>query len=213
MKRRVPLPLAPHWQAVAGLVLTALLALPVARTLLEASMLRHMLLQAPLLLLAGALLTGGLRLRARAALMGWNAHGITGLLAVAGILSLLMVPRALDLALAEPRVELAKFALLLLAGAALRLSWRPAGLLVQGFFLGNVLPMTAVAGQLYADSPVRICNAYLLDDQVRLGEWLIALAALVAVAWLALVVRALVLREAGGAAMNPAPAGKVLLIK
>ena len=35
-----------------------------------------------------------------------------------------------------------------LAGAALRLSWRPAGLVVQGFFLGNVLPMSAVVGQL-----------------------------------------------------------------
>ena len=40
--------------------------------------------------------------------------------------------------------------------------------------------MMAVAGQLYADSPVRICNAYLLDDQTRLGEWLIALAGVAA---------------------------------
>jgi hypothetical protein len=67
-----------------------------------------------------------------------------------------------------------------LAGAALRLSWRPAGLVVQGFFLGNVLPMTAVVGQLYIDAPLRLCNAYLLDDQARLGQWLIALAALLA---------------------------------
>ena len=89
----------------------------------------------------------------------------------------------------------AQFALLLLAGAALRLSWAPAGLLMQGFFLGNLLPMMAVAGQLYADSPVRICNAYLLDDQARLGEWLIALACVAAVGWLAQVARTMVLRE------------------
>ena len=94
-----------------------------------------------------------------------------------------------------PAIETTKFALLLLAGAALRLSWAPAGLLMQGFFLGNLLPMMAVAGQLYADSPVRICNAYLLDDQARLGEWLIALACVAAVGWLAQVARTMVLRE------------------
>ena len=74
---------------------------------------------------------------------------------------------------------------LLLAGAALRLSWQAAGLLMQGFFLGNMLPMTAVVGQLYIDSPLRLCNAYLLDDQIRLGTWLIAVAALLALGWLA----------------------------
>ncbi|NMM79111.1 hypothetical protein B2J89_20960, partial [Acidovorax sp. SRB_24] len=50
---------------------------------------------------------------------------------------------------------------------------------------GNVLPMTAVVGQLYIDSPTRVCNAYLLSDQERLGHWLVAVAVLLAVAWLA----------------------------
>jgi hypothetical protein len=171
------------------------LALTPARALLEASMLRHMLVQAPLLLLAGALLASAAGPGLRAALARWNALGISGLVAAGAVLGLLMVPRVLDLALAEPAVEAAKFALLLLAGAALALSWRPAGLLVQAFFLGNMLPMTAVAGQLYADSPVRVCNAYLLDDQARLGEWLIALACAAAVLWLAQVARTVVLRE------------------
>ncbi len=183
-------------QLAAGLLLTLVLALPASRALLEASMLRHMLVQGSSLLLAGALLAGISGPNVRAVVARWNAHGITGLLAAGCILSLLMVPRALDLVLVEPSVEAAKFALLLLAGAALRLSWRPAGLLVQGFFLGNVLPMTAVAGQLYAASPVRVCNAYLLDDQARLGEWLIALAIFFAIAWLAQVARTMVLREA-----------------
>ena len=82
-------------------------------------------------------------------------------------------------------MEGAKLAALLLAGAALRLSWRPAGLVLQFFFLGNVLPMMAVVGSLYVDSPLRLCNAYLLDDQVRLGQWLIGVAALIAAVWLA----------------------------
>lgn len=45
--------------------------------------------------------------------------------------------------------------------------------------------MTAVVGQLYIDSPTRICNAYLLDDQALLGQWLVWLALAVAVGWLA----------------------------
>lgn len=199
----LPIPARAQWAM--GCLLAAWLALPFVRAALEQSMLRHMLLQAPLLLLAGACLAGGMGPRLRAAVARWNAYGITGLLAAAGILSLLMVPRALDLALVVPAIETLKFALLLLAGAALRLSWAPAGLLMQGFFLGNLLPMMAVAGQLYADSPVRICNAYLLDDQARLGEWLIALACVAAVGWLAQVARTLVLREERALAAESQP--------
>jgi len=74
---------------------------------------------------------------------------------------------------------------------------------VQGFFLGNVLPMTAVVGQLYSDTPLRLCNAYLQDDQARLGAWLVGVAALLALAWLARVAWWLVRREATGQALAP----------
>lgn len=190
-----PPSVARGWQVIAGWSLVVVLILPPMRALLEASMLRHMLLQAPLLLLAGALLSNAVTPWTRIAIAPWNAHGIAGLLAAGCILSLLMLPRVLDLALVENRIEFGKFILLLIAGAALRLSWQPAGVLVQGFFLGNVLPMMAVTGQLYVDSPVRICNAYLLDDQARLGEWLIALTCIVALSWLVQVARMLMMRE------------------
>lgn len=183
-------------QGVLGLVLLVALAMPFGRAALESSMWRHMLIQAPALLVAGACMVGALGAGLRGAVARWNAYGIAGLVAAGLVLSLLMVPRGLDLALVDVRVEAVKFALLLLAGAALRLSWRPAGLVVQGFFLGNVLPMMAVAGQLYVDSPVRICNAYLLDDQARLGEWLMGVAIAVAAVWLAQVARTMTLREA-----------------
>lgn len=175
----------PRTQAALGLALCVVLAWPPLRHALEASMWRHMVLQFPLLMAAGALLAAALPPRARGAVARWNAHGIAGLVGVAVVLAVLMVPRALDLALRDPAIEAAKGAALVLAGAALRLSWRAAGLVVQGFFLGNVLPMTAVVGQLYIDAPLRLCNAYLLDDQARLGQWLIALAVLLALGWLA----------------------------
>lgn len=182
-------------QAALGLALLAVLALPVARHWLEASMWRHMLLQFPLWMAAGAWLAATLRPGMRAALARWNAHGVSGLVLAGTVLAVLMVPRVLDLALREPGVEAAKCAALLLAGAALRLSWPAAGLVVQGFFLGNLLPMMVVVGQLFIDSPLRLCNAYLLDDQERLGQWLIAVAAVLGVTWLGHAAWRLVRRE------------------
>lgn len=172
----------PVWVA---LVLLALLLVPALRQWLTASMWRHMVLQFPLWMLVGALLAAGLPSAARVHLARWNAYGISGLVGAAAVLAVLMVPRLLDLALVSSPIEATKCVALLLVGAALWLSWRSAGLVVQGFFLGNVLPMTAVVGQLYIDSPLRLCNAYLLDDQARLGQWLVVMAALLAVGWLA----------------------------
>ena len=187
---------SPRTQAALGLALCVLLAWPTLRQALEASMWRHMVLQFPLWMLAGAWLVAGLPPAARAHVTRWNAHGISGLVGTGTVLAVLMVPRVLDLALVSLPIEAAKCAALLLAGAALRLSWRAAGLVVQGFFLGNLLPMMAVVGQLYIDSPLRLCNAYLLDDQARLGAWLVTAAALLAVGWLAQVAWWVVRREA-----------------
>ena len=166
-----------------GLVLALVLAVPALRRLLESSMQLHMLLQAPLLVLSGWLLASALPAPAQRALARWNAYGITGLALVAVSTGLLMIPRLLDLVLVDMRLEAAKWAMLLAAGAALRLSWRRAGWLVQGFFLGNTLPMTAMAGQLYQDSPLRLCNAYRLGDQVALGSALVGIALAAGAIW------------------------------
>ena len=187
------------WNPHAAAALLLLLALPAARHYLESSMTRHMLVQFPLLALAGFLLAGKLPQRWLAGVNRWNGYGITGLFAAALVLALLMIPRVLDLALVNDRIELAKWLALIACGAALRLSWAPAGLLIQGFFLGNVLPMTVVVGYLFESSPVRVCNAYLLDDQERLGERLIWISAATGLVWFACLVRTLMQREAAAA--------------
>lgn len=175
---------SPRLCASAGSMLLLVLALPPLRHALELGMWCHMAVQFPLLMLTGVLLASGLSQRQQAAVARWNAHGASGLLLAALVLSVGMVPRLLDLALLHPGVEAAKFAALVLAGAALRLSWRPAGVVLQFFFLGNVLGMMAVVGMLYIDSPLRLCNAYLLDDQARLGRWLVGAASVLATGWL-----------------------------
>lgn len=159
------------------------------RDVLEAGMATHMLVQFPLLLLAGALLQPASSAGSEAGApfgpgADWNRLGIAGLAFAACVLALTMVPRLLDLALVDARVEAVKIVVLLAAGAALRASWPRAGLVVQGFFLGNVLPMTAVAGTLYQDAPERLCNGYRLDEQVLVGTLLVALAVATALTWL-----------------------------
>ena len=186
----------------AALGLLAVLVFWPGRNFLESSMVRHMLVQYPLLMLCGALLAGGLSaaLADRALVQevpasSWNAYGMTGLFGTALGLAVLMIPRVLDLALVNPWVEFLKMTILVASGAAVYLSWRPAGWLVQGFFLGQVLPMMAVAGTLYESSPTRVCNAYLLDDQVLLGQLLVWIAAGTALAWLAALFRSLIKRS------------------
>lgn len=172
-------------EATAGLLALAALAVPPLRAAMESGMASHMLVQFPLLVAAGAALAASCPASWRGALARWNALGIAGLALGAGVLGLAMVPRLLDLALVDVRVEVVKWLALAACGAALRLSWRAAGVVVQGFFLGNVLPMMAVAGVLYQEASARLCNSYRLDEQAFVGQALVGLAGAVAVAWLA----------------------------
>lgn len=173
------------WRAYAGLGLLLAVLLPPSRDAAEASMTAHMLVQYVGLLMAGGLLVDALPTRWLQRLQRWNELGIAGLAGSALALAVLMVPRVLDLALVDVRVESLKLTALVLSGAAIRLSWQRAGVGVQAFFLGNVLAMTAVVGILYQDSGTRVCNAYLLDDQQNLGLALVWIAIGVATIWLA----------------------------
>jgi hypothetical protein len=147
-------------------------------------MVLHMLRQFPLLLLAGWLRAKCLSKSIGIRLKAWNHAGITGLLTTSMILMFWMIPRALDLVLVSPALEFLKFFSLTLAGAALELSWLAAGMIVRGFFLGNVLPMMMVVGWLYVEAPVRLCNSYLSNDQLRTGSALLALSIATSLVWL-----------------------------
>ncbi len=168
----------------AGLIVLLILLAPAVRRTMEGDMAFHMLLQFPLILTAGWLLAKGFPAQTKARLQQWNHAGISGLLMASLVLMFWMLPRALDMVLTDRTLEFWKFLTLLLAGAALELSWQTAGLIVRGFFLGNVLPMMMVVGWLYVEAPVRICNAYLTSDQLRAGSGLLALAIAGSFIWL-----------------------------
>lgn len=178
---------AATWRTAAAWLLLLLMLVPPLRKMIESSMAAHMLIQYPCLVVAGALLVERVPSRWLKAAQRWNELGIAGLVCSALTLAVLMIPRVLDLALVDAQVETIKLVALIASGAALRLSWKRAGVVVQTFFLGNVLPMTGVAGTMYQDSAVRLCNAYRLDDQHDLGLALVVLAIATAALWLFLV--------------------------
>ncbi len=186
--------ISPATQAWIGTALLAGLILDPLRTALEAAMSTHMLIQFPGLMLGGALFSARTPTRLRRLLAPWNRMGISGLVAIALGLAVLMIPRVLDLALTDPAIETAKILTLASCGALLRHSWRGGGLLIQAFFLGNMLPMMGVAGWLYASAPQRLCNAYLLDDQQNLGNGLVWLSVAIALIWLVHAGRAVMAR-------------------
>lgn len=170
-------------QGLAGLAVVAVAATPPARGLLEGSMALHMLVQVPLLVLAGYWLSAALPVRFRQTLQSFNAQGITGWALASLVLAFWMLPRALDAAVALPAVDAAKFAVLLLAGLAIRLSLAASGTVVQLFFVGNWAWMTATVGLLYVETPERLCNAYLSADQATTGYALVSQAAVICALW------------------------------
>lgn len=154
---------------------------------LEASMLRHMLIQLPLLLAAGWCFGGA----AAPYLPRWSGyiakidqHGIFGLTALLAVSAYWMIPRALELSLTLPLIALTKYASLLATGAMLAGSLERACGVIQLFYLGNFSSMMAIAGIQYQNLPQRLCNAYFLDDQNQTGMALVLAALAVAAVWL-----------------------------
>jgi hypothetical protein len=156
-----------------GTALLAGLALPVARAQLERAMIAHMLVQIPLLAIAGALIATDVPAAWKARISVWNRGGIAGTLLAILVSSWWMVPRALDSALASPEAELLKFVSLpLLVGAPAALSWRALGRLGRGFAIANVLPMWAVVRLITVPRPAASAITT-VDQQVTAGTGLL----------------------------------------
>ncbi len=173
--------------ALAGLGILLMAIALVCRQYLEQTMARHMLLQIPMLIIGGAAVGRALSLAGVKAgrLRAYDEHGITGLLAFVLVTGYWMMPKVLDSALTSAATEQCKILSLVAAGFVLPASLSRANTIIQLFFLGNFAPMMAVAGMLYQDAPVRLCNSYLIDDQVVAGTGLVMLALAVPLLWCA----------------------------
>lgn len=168
--------IAPAHQAGIGAVLWVALALPPIQHALTTTMTLQMLVQIPLLAVAGWLMARAMPRRVDARLSTWNRSGVSGLLLASLASMAWMLPRAMDAAIDDPWVALAKFVSVpLLVGAVLALSWPRMGFVVRGVFLAELVASAFRLGWLYLASPVRLCNNYLMDDQQWLGKLLLAL--------------------------------------
>lgn len=162
-----------------------LLALPAARTSLEATMTAHMLGQIPLLAAIGVVTCRLLPARWQGALLAAVGGAIPCILLAAFASSYWMLPRALDAALANPLAEAAKFlSLPALVGLPLALAWRQLSAIGRGFVWTNFSSMLAVLGWLYIAAPLRVCNSYLVEQQAGAGWLMVKLAVLLFAGWL-----------------------------
>lgn len=161
----------------------ALWAAPL-RLALESDMALHMTVQLPLLVGVGVLLAKPLRRHEPRWLAEADWLGIPGLVLVVFATTLWMLPRMLDMALADPWADLAKFlSLPLFAGLPLGLSWRRMPTLGRAFVFANFIPKLGAVGGLYLAAPIRLCSYYRLDQQAVAGWSLIAVAAGLGMAW------------------------------
>lgn len=167
-------------RSLIGAVLILGLAIDPVRTFLELSLVGHMLVQIPLLVVAGWFIG----LNHLNAVQRWNANGIPGLLISFFASIFWMLPRWLDAALSETLWEIAKFATVpMLIGVVLSISWPRLSDLARGYVWANLISMLAFMGWLYIAAPVRICNNYLVDQQVVFGYSAMAIAVAIALYW------------------------------
>jgi hypothetical protein len=169
-------------QAMLAAVLTGTVIM-LFRSWLEADMARHMLVEFPLLLVAGLAAAKALPERTVALIMRSNQLGLAGFTFVSLTAAYWMLPVALDQALSNGPAAAAKYASFLAAGMLLPVSFQVAPLAMQAFFVGNWVWMTATVGLLYQSTPQQLCVNYLIGTQLSTGEGLVAAAVVISGLW------------------------------
>lgn len=156
--------------------LILVLLLPPVRRVAEATMTAQVLVQLPLLVTAGWLLSRAFPPRILAGVERWNHRGITGLVLVTVTAACWMLPRSLDAATSHPLTAGAKYLTVpLLIGLPFGVSWPRMGFVVRGVFLVEFVATFFRLGWLYLISPIRLCNNYALNDQQQLGGCMLAI--------------------------------------
>jgi hypothetical protein len=171
------------FQAAAGAGVIVALMLPFSRGRLEATLVGHVLVQMPLLVLAGWLLGSALAEKLERVMEQWNRFGVAGFTFAIFVMLFWMVPRSVDTAIAHTGYEIFKFAGLPCAGAALALSFPRTIPLLAGALKAHFVSMLAVLAWLYTAAPVRLCNSYLASDQKMLGAGTALFACAFAIYW------------------------------
>lgn len=175
-----------HLQFGVGVVLIALLSLPVSRVFLESSLIHHMLVQIPLLVFAGGVIGRGMigKRTKGTSLYKWNEKGVPGLLVALFGMLFWMIPRWLDASLSEPLWEVIKFITVpLMIGLPLAISWPHLSSFARAVVWSHAISMLLFIGWLYVAAPLRVCNNYLVNQQEDFGYTAMVLALAIALYW------------------------------
>ncbi|GAA4011742.1 hypothetical protein [Actimicrobium antarcticum] len=160
------------------------------RFLIEQSMVWHMAVQMPLLVLAGWLVMRAMsRWRTLHWLAPWNRYGLTGFITALVILAYWMLPLAIDRAVVLPSADLLKLLTLFLAGLLLQHSFACSPAALQLFFVGYLVSMMTWLGSYFVTTDLRLCNAYSLATQVRTGWGIAAIGIGLGALWVGYAVR------------------------
>ena len=167
---------------IAGFTLWLFIAATPAGAYLEASLLSHVLIEIPLLIVIGMI---------AGALLKQHLTGVLDVISIPGILlacftlAFWMIPRWLDASVNDEFIASMKYlSLPALAGAPLALCWRNLHPVARGVVKIELLAMLLRLGWLYLVSPDRLCNNYLLSEQQELGYAFIVLASAAGIIWL-----------------------------
>lgn len=137
-------------------------------------MARHMGIELPLVFITGWFAARVAGDRLTRILAPWNMAGVPALSFSMLVVSLWMVPSALDYAVLLPAVGVIKIFSMAMAGMLAAASWRSGGIVIQAFFTMNGFWMMFVVGMLYRDAPQQLCSVYLADDQLYAGMAMMA---------------------------------------
>ena len=164
--------------------LIAIVATPV-KSSLESTMASHALIELPILILLGVALGRIILSHNIHFLLRFDTGGITGILIASFTIGFWMIPRWLDASLIDTNVSAAKFmSLIIFAGVPLAISWERLGFIARGVVKIEFLGMLFRLGWLYLISPDRLCNSYLLEDQIWLGKGFLILGFAFSVCWI-----------------------------
>lgn len=178
--------LNPNIKALFAIIaaLIAIVATPV-KSSLESTMASHVLIEIPILILLGAGLGRVILSLNNHFLLRFDRGGIAGILITSFTVGFWMIPRWLDASLIDTDISVAKFiSLIFLAGVPLAISWERLGFIARGVVKIEFLSMLFRLGWLYLISPDRLCNSYLLEDQVWLGKGFLILGFAFSASWI-----------------------------
>lgn len=166
-------------------MMAILLSIRPARRFIEQSMVWHMGIQMPLLVLGGWFAMQAMaNSRLVRSIAVWNHFGLTGFIIALGIFSYWMLPLAIDRAVVLPEADIMKLVTLFVSGMLLNHSKARSPVVMQLFFVGYQASMLVLLGIYFVTTDLRLCNAYSIESQIDAGYGVAGLGIALGCFWL-----------------------------